>query len=344
MPRLAGCVVASTVALVSLCGCAATSTQAPIEFAPFVEALQLAEFAKTFDSTQADFALEGQLTLATLGERRAAATLVTAGIIDTGDLANTTLAVRKLSDYLAIEADDHSALVGRVGDASLLEQLGRRLHYEALLTADDVLKVLGSALSDGVITGYDLRMAGVYDGFPPGQTFIYSHSDPVHLRQLAAVLSREGVDAWVYVTPKVSAFLHRAEWGAPGDNVVRLPSGVPVVQGREMAVLFRFGSPDDRARFHEVVTRYAKRDSDDEQGLIAGAWWQPFYYTDRGFPGFRQISLIVLTAGDYEATLTVLNARAQSVIDAVEHSGWQLRHDKVWVNPAFYRFLEGGYK
>ncbi len=344
MPRFTNCSAVLLVVLTGLYGCAVTPPATSVSYVPFVESLQLTELADTFDSAQVDAALAGQMTAAMPVDRRAAAVLVATGIVDAEDLANADVVVRRLNEYLAVEAHDHPALFGRVGDTSLLQRLGRPLSYEALLAADDVLDVLGGALSDGVITGYDLRVAGVYDSFPPAQTFIYSHSDPVHLRQLVTLLDREGVDAWVYMTPKVSAFLHRAEWGTPGSNVATLASGARVVMGQEMAVLFRFSSPDDRARFHDVVTRYAKRDSDDEAGLIAGAWWQPFYYTDREFPGFRQISLIVLTAGDYEATLTVLDARAQSVIDAVEHSGWQIRHDKVWVNPAFYRFLEGGYK
>ncbi|MCR9276967.1 MAG: hypothetical protein NXH85_03255 [Pseudomonadaceae bacterium] len=331
-------------AWVGLAGCTATSSPAATAYPSFVDSLELSELAESFDPAQVESVLDGQMTAALPEDRRSAATLIVAGLIESRDLASEGAAVRKLSAFRAVESRQHSAMFGKVGDATLFRELGMPLNYEALLAADDVLEVLGDALAEGVITGYDLRSAGVYDGFPPGESFVYSHSDPVHLRQLTALLAREGIDAWVHVTPKVSAFLHRAEWGTPGSNVATLANGARVVQGQEMAVLFQFGSADDRGRFHDVVTRYAKRDSDDEQGLIAGAWWQPFYYTDREFSGFRPISLVVLTAGGHEATLTVLPDRAQSVIDAVDDSGWQIRHDQVWVNPAFYRFLEGGYK
>lgn len=343
MHRLPKFLVALLLATSALGGCS-TVTDTSDLYSPVVDVLQLSELAQTYTEAQVGGVLDGQLENAPDAERRSAAILVSSGIIDASDLGNPERASATLADYQAIVSDKHPDLVGRIGDATLLQRLNRALSYDKLLSADEMLEVLGGALSDGVITGYDLRRSGVYDNFPAAQTFIYSHSDPVHLRQLVTVLDREGVDAWVYVTPKVSAFLHREEWGTPGPNVVTLAGGANVVQGQEMAVLFRFSSPGDRARFDDVVNRYAKRDSDDEQGLIAGAWWQPFYYTDRDFPKFQEISLIVLTAGEYEATLTVLAERAQSVIDAVNDAGWRVRHDKVRVNPAFYRFLEGGYK
>jgi len=237
-----------------------------------------------------------------------------------------------------------SALLGRIGEAELITRLSQEPDYTGLLAASDVLEVLGSALADGVITGYDLRAAGVYDNFPPGETFIYSHSSLQHLRELVALLQREGIAATVYLTPKVSAFLYREDWGNAGPHVVSLGDGTRVVQGREMAVLFHFDSASDRVRFQAVINQYAKRDSKEETGLITDSWWQPFYYTDQPLPQFEPISLVVLTTKEHEATLTVVDDKAQSVIAALQTAPWLLRRDRVWVNPAFFRFLNGDYK
>ncbi len=330
------------------CACALTTPQASVPrvdpFTPAVVALGFEELLPTFSTAQIDAALQGQLSNLPDSQRRAAATLVSMGAIDAADLATPALIARKLEDYAAVMAQNHPALLGRTGDSALLARLSEPLDYQRLLSASEVLRVLGGALSDGVITGYDLRQEGVYDGFPNGHTLIYSQSDLRHMRQLVTLLEREGVDAWVYLTPKISAFLYREEWGNGGAHVVTLPGGTRVVQGREMAVLFRFATPEDRLRFHEVVTLFAKRDSKTEEGLIASAWWQPFYYTDAPLPDFQPISLVVIAANGFEATLTVLKGRAQSVIDAVQHSAWNLREEEVWVNPSFYRFLTGDYK
>ena len=330
--------------ILALGGCAVTAPTPTDLYTAAVEALEFQALGSTFSEEQVNSALEGHLGEMTNSQRRAAAILIAAGAIDADDLHSSALAERKLEQYIDVIAARHPALLGRIGDADLLSRLSQPLDYDQLLAASDVLEALGSALSDGVITGYDLRLAGVYDNFPPAQTFIYSHSELLHIRQLVTVLNRENVSAWVYLTPKVSAFLYREDWGGAGDNVVTLPSGTRVVQGKEMAVLFRFDSAKDRRRFQQVVNIYAKRDSREETGLIAGAWWQPFYYTDRPMPEFEPISLVVLATAEYEATLTVVEEKTQVVIDALKTTPWPTRRDRVWVNPAFYRFLNGGYK
>ena len=332
-----------------LCGCgvtgpAPTPPSSSQSYAAVVEALEFQALGSTYSTQQIAFILEGQLDGASDVQRRAAAVLISAGAIDSVDLVSPGLVERKLEHFVEVLTDRHPALLGRVGEADLLSRLNESLNYDELLAATDVLDTLGAALADGVITGYDLRLGGVYDKFPPGQTLIYSHSELLHIRQLVTLLAREGVDAWVYVTPKISAFLYRDDWGSAGANVVTLANGIRVVQGREMAVLFRFDSPDDRQRFQAVVNKFAKRDSKEETGLIAGAWWQPFYYTDRSMPGFEPISLVVMTANSHEATLTVVEEKTQSVVDALAESPWTTRRDQVWVNPAFYRFLNGDYK
>lgn len=279
-------------------------------------------------------------------ERRAAAVLLDAGVLELSDLDNSDLAVRKAADFVDIAKSRHPGLIGRVGDPSVIARLETALEYDALVGDGSFVDALHKALADGVLTGYDLRIRGVYDEFPEGRYFIYSHSSLKHIQQLVTLLNRRGVDGWVYVVPKVSAFLFRDDWGEPGENVISLPDGRLVLQGREMAVLFRFEDAADRDLFHRVVTQYAKKDSADEPGLIRNAWWQPFYYTDTPYGDFEKISLVILSKGDTEATLTVVQERTMEVVEALQQEGaeWELRVDSVWVNPPFFRFLNGGFK
>ena len=84
--------------------------------------------------------------------------------------------------------------------------------------------------------------------------------------------------------------------------------------------------------------------SKSEKGIIADAWWQPFYYTDAPLDGFDPISLVVIGSGELEATLTVTLDRSLAVREIFSHLGFETRIHQVWVNPAFYRFLEGDFK
>ncbi len=277
-------------------------------------------------------------------ERNAAAVLVDLGAIEASDLADPAVAEARLLDFRDVVSEQHPGLLGRIGDASVFIRLEEPLDHGALLSDNEFIAALHQALSDGILTGYDLRRRATYDGFPEGRTFIYSHSSLNHIQQLLTLMHREAINGWVYLVPKVSAFLFRDDWGEPGDNVVSLPDGRLVMQGREMAVLFRFDSSSDRVRFHELVTRFAKKDEADEPGLITHSWWQPFYYTDDTLDGFQPISLVILSKGGYEATLTVLEDRTADVVKALEGGDWVLRVDRVWVNPPFFRFLNGGFK
>ena len=309
-----------------------------------IDELDFVKLADTYSDAKVFAILQGYGAKLSAEQKAAAAVLITLGALDAEDLANEKIATEKVKSYVSVVSGNHSALRGRIGDVSLYHHMEGAFDHASLLEDNLFLDVLGESLIDGVLTGYDLRRKGVYDNFSHAHTFIYSQSSLLHMRQLVALLDSEGIEGWVYLTPKVSAFLYREDWGPASDEVVTLAGGVRVVQGREVAVLFRFDSGDDRERFHEVVTSFAKKDEKDQLGLIENAWWQPFYYTDQKFEGFEPISLVVISSDDHEATLTVLQSKTAKVVHALEDDRWDLRVDRVWVNPPFFRFLNGGYK
>ena len=309
-----------------------------------IDELDFVKLADTYSDEKVFVILEGQGANLSAEEKAAAAVLITLGALDADDLANENFATKKVKSYVAAVSGNNPSLMGRIGDASLYHHMAGAFDHSTLLKDNVFLEALGEALVDGVLTGYDLRRKGVYDNFPVAHSFIYSQSSLLHMRQLVALLDSEGIEGWVYITPKVSAFLYRDDWGPVSDAVVTLPGGVRVVQGREVAVLFQLDSGDDRARFHEVVTRFAKKDERDEPGLIENAWWQPFYYTAQAFEGFEPISLVVISSDNHEATLTVLENKTEKVVQVLKDDRWALRVDRVWVNPPFFRFLNGGYK
>ncbi len=309
-----------------------------------IAALDFNELLETMNEEKVAGQLGSVIDVLPKPERSAAAVLIAMGVLEQADVSTPDVAHEKIQAYLAAVRANNPALKGRLGESTLIMKLAEAFEHQQLLTNNLFLDALSSSLSDGVITGYDLRRKGVYDGFPAGQTLTYSQSNLVHMQQLVTLLAAEGINGWVYMTPKVSAFLFRDDWGSPGESVVTLPGGVRVMQGREIAALFHFDSAKDRDRFHEVVLQYAKKDTADEPGLIKSAWWQPFYYGDEAMSGFLPISLIVLSSERHEATLTVLPEKTEAVMAALPKGDWTARVDRVWVNPAFHRFLQGDYK
>ncbi|MEM7099750.1 MAG: hypothetical protein AAF541_15895 [Pseudomonadota bacterium] len=234
--------------------------------------------------------------------------------------------------------------LGSLGEARLVAALDQPWDHTDLVRQSGLLNLLGQALADGAITGYDLRVSGVYDRLEDERTLIYSHNSKLHLQALVNLLADNDVSAQVYLLPKVSAFLHRPQWGGDPDALQTLPNGLKVVNGREAAVLFAFADAEDKKMFHNMVQRYAKRNHEDQTDLLIHAWWQPFYYSAVPFADFSAIDLVVIRSSNFEATLTVLPDKTDSVVDAVNSDDFELSVDRVWVNRGFFRFLMGDFK
>jgi len=308
-----------------------------------IDALDMQRLATSYTELQVDRLLNGAGRELAEGDRRAAAVLVTLGVLSPTDLNHPPSSQEKIKSYLELLESKHPALLGRVGDAGLPLALDRDWQHDAL-EHDGLVETLASRLSSGLITGYDVRRRRIYDGFTPGTTLTYSHSSRLHLKQLMLLLAAEDVSAWVYATPKLAAFLYREEWGGQSESIETLNSGARVIEAQEVVVLFQFDSPAELRRFHQLILKHAKRDSVGETGLIADSWWQPFYYTDSPLEGFKAISLVILEHGDLEATLTVPESRASAIISEFGGAVAKVRRQRVWVNPAFYRFMHGDFK
>jgi hypothetical protein len=314
------------------------------QLSSIIDELNLRALESTFDPTKVDTLLGNSGKQLTMSERRSGAVLVSTGILRPSDLNDETQIIRALERYRlwSIGKSDH--LMGPFGDSVTLSRLDKIGDHGELLKEKAFINSLHQLLSKGVITGYDLRKVNINEGFDPERTLTYSHSSVMHLKQLSALLKSENITGLLYAAPKISAFLFRDDWGEPGNNVATLNDGTRVVNGREWVVFFEFDNAAAKHDFHRTVTRYAKKDDEDEQGLIADAWWQPFYYSETRIEEFEHINLILLRSDTTEATLTVLPGKVESVTAALSDQTWNMTIEDVWVNKPFYRFLQGGYK
>ena len=164
------------------------------ELADRVRQLDLEQLQLTFDQDKVDRLLNGYGYSMKDRERE--------GILEPEDLRSGSRIRQKLGQYSRILESGHPALLGRVGDTMLPLRLRQKLVYDDLLGQEAFIELLAARLSDGLITGYDIRRRGVYDGFAAGTTFIYSQSSLLHLRQLVSLFASEGLESWVYHAPK----------------------------------------------------------------------------------------------------------------------------------------------
>ncbi len=306
--------------------------------------LKLDALRDTFDVSKVNRLLEGEGRSLDLQERQSAALLVSIGVIKPDDLVSSANLESKIETFRHGVKGKSKYLIGPFNDSVTLARLDKIDGHDELLKEKKFIVALHKQLNDGVLTGYDLRPVNIATGFDPARTFTYSHASLQHIKQLTALLASEGVEGMLYVLPKISAFLFREGWGEPPSNVSSLENGQLVVNGREWVVFFEFAHAEDKLTFHQLVTKYAKKDDENEKGLIADSWWQPFYYSGTRLADFEHINLIVLKSATTEATLTVLPEKLDFVMSALDRNQWDLDVEDVWVNKPFFRFLNGGFK
>jgi hypothetical protein len=319
----------------------------PLAFADLsslVDKMRLEELRETFDAPKVTRLLAGHGAKLNFEDRSSAAVLISIGIINPEDLTSQAKLESKIAIFNYGSQGKSRHLMGPFNSSVTLARLENLGGHEALLGEKKFISTLHSRLNDGVVTGYDLRGVDIAAGFDPQRTLTYSHSSIHHIKQLTVLLASEGVEGLLYVLPKVSAFLFREGWGEPPTNVTALDNGQLVVNGREWVVFFEFSRPEDKLKFHEIVTRYAKKDDEKEEGLIAESWWQPFYYSGTPIQEFERINLIILKSETTEATLTVLPEKLDVVMAEFDASNWHRTVEDIWVNKPFYRFLNGGFK
>ena len=55
-------------------------------------------------------------------------------------------------------------------------------------------------------------------------------------------------------------------------------------------VALAFDSERERDTFQTLITKYAKKDSENERSLLRESWWQPFCRSSERLPGYQQLT------------------------------------------------------
>ena len=176
-------------------------------------------------------------------------------------------------------------------------------------------------------------------------SLIYGHSNYKHAVQLIGLLRSEGLNAKVQFEPKTSAFVHLAEWGDPGPNVVQIANGNFIAYAKEYDLEFEFNTAVDKAAFDSVIESYAKKNEDGQAGLIASSWWQPLYYSSTELKGYEIITNNLITDADSPYTVNPfsLNEDSAKVVAGLKaiDPDVTITPTEFWVDKPFFRYLHG---
>lgn len=294
-----------------------------------VTSLGFAELAATFDAEKVQ-RLSGVDQVGAQTEQQACAVLQLLGHPDT-------------SDYAA----PHAGWIGNLGEASVYPRLLPLWAQTLTHPYNDFTRALRQLIERDLANGYNIA-TDAWPDFDPDRTLIYGHSDIRHGQQLLALLASEELQARIGYSGKISAYLHRDGWGEPPENAVALSNARWLIEAREYDLHLEFTKPDDKQTFMTVLGRYAKQQTDNKGPLIYGSWWQPFvrsYTPAKGFEPVTQVS-IRNASGNQTAQVLLSEQDADTLSDNIRLQGfaWQVTLQPVWVNPAFYRYLQGSFE
>jgi len=268
-----------------------------------VESLNLKEVADNFNDYKA--VLKG-LDVKDLNEneKKSLALLLDLSILTKEDFKNKNF--NKLNSFIEDNKSVKENYIGNASDKNISERVLDS--YERAKTIDPAkVKEFNKLVEKGIITGFSAYDNNFNSNFNKDLKITYGHSNPKHLVKLIALLEREGLDPKIQLVPKTSAFEFLPEWGEPGKEVIKLESGKMISLPKEYDVEFQFDNKKELEKFRETITTYAKKDSEDEKGLIIESWWQPFYRVENNTPGYKKLVKHIVDFGDYRVETLIPN-------------------------------------
>ncbi|UVI30789.1 hypothetical protein [Paenibacillus spongiae] len=238
--------------------------------------------------------------------------------------------------------------IAATSDPAIYAKLTDAYRTSDIIAAPELEAVVNGALEQGLVTGYNLKDSRYDPNFVDSLTITYGHSDLKHAIQLIGLLRSEGIEANVQFEPKTSAFVHLREWGEPTPSsdyqYKKLANGNYIASAREYDIAFEFKSAADKERFQPIVLKYAKKNSDDVSGLIAGSWWQPLYYSLTELKEYDVITNNKITgSGSYYAQSFSLNKDSEAIVAGFKKLDPEVKISTYtfWVDRPFHNYLAG---
>lgn len=268
------------------------------------------------------------------------------GLIKSNSSVSPSLSAVLLGKVLEIKGE-YKHYIGYSSDSDIYGKLFDAYRTSEIIKAPELQKVVDEALKQDLVTGYNLKDSRYDANFVDSLSLVYGHSDLRHALQLIGLLRSEGIDAKVQFEPKTSAFIYLKEWGDPGVSdlyeVVQIENGNYIEYAKEYDIAFEFVTASDKSRFDSIILKYAKKNEEEQSGLLYGSWWQPLYYSLTELKSYKRISNNKIEQGHYYAQSFSLKEQSAAVtagLKKLDPSVKVINYD-FWVDGPFYNYLNG---
>lgn len=248
---------------------------------------------------------------------------------------------------LLLFTGNYKDFLGRSTDPDIVNKLLYAWSGFDQVLMPELQESANALIAEGVITGYNIKRSDQSAHAAPARTLVYGHSNMEHAKQLIGLLRSEGLAADIQLEPKTSAFLYLDEWGEPTQSpeflVEPLAGGNGIAYSKEYDLVFEFDDTADRDQFDQVIKQYAKKNEDEQPGLITGSWWQPLYSSRVALGDYFAVKNNVVTGDQFYIQSFSLVEASDAVVAAFQtaYPEATVTVSDLWVNQAFYNYLNG---
>jgi uncharacterized membrane protein len=237
--------------------------------------------------------------------------------------------------------------IGYVTQYDIISKLQDYWEKSAKVSSEKLERVMKKAVTQHVIKGYQIKKLDDLAHFDEDLKIIYSHSTFKHIKQLIGLLVSENLQAKIQLEPKHSSFIYLDEWEKTPDlNLEKIAGGFSIAHKHEFDIVMEFGTQKQRDRFREIIEAFAKRENSNQQNLLFDSWYQPLYCSEVPVDEYYQITNLALGNQTHVVHAYCKEQDAEKVMNWLQKKSpdLDLSATALWVNDAFYRYLEGDYK
>ncbi len=244
--------------------------------------------------------------------------------------------------------------LGYSNDADIQAKLTNAYNSMRVFSDPQLDKTGALIVQNKITTGFSIKQTAKNAHFIPSLTLKYGHDNLIHMKQLVALLSSEGIVVRLQLEPKVSIYQYDLSWGpipepSPTYYIQKYSDDLYLVHAVEYDLVMEFSSLDDLKRFDSIVETYAKKNDDNQKEgstvkLIKSAWWQPLYRAsfEPDAENYKLIYNCRIANNGYEIQSFVLPEKKDAMVTKLESMmDLPVKVESCYVNNAFYRYLTG---
>lgn len=238
-----------------------------------------------------------------------------------------------------------------LSDLQAGQKLASYLGQTKMFNDTKAFKLGVEVVSQKITTGFNVKEDKLEESFNPNTSLVYGHSDIKHLKQLLDLMRIYGLKAKLEIQAKTSAFEYLLEWGPipePSEDyeVVKVSDDLYLANAKEYDLNIEFENKEDIEKFDSLINRYAKKNSGNEEGkgLIYASWWQPLYSSKNKLEkGFNNIKNNTFSLDGYDFITFSKNEDAENISEKIKkvEGVKDYKTEDLWVNDAFFRYLNG---